>query len=467
MFDITKLKVPFVDREPSSISDRKEILKRLRDFFIEKEDDLCHVLNLDLHKPRVESLTCEILTVKMAITIMIKNLDSWCGDKVLSRTFVSFFDTTIIKQQPLGRVLIIGAWNYPINLLFLPLIGALGAGNAVVLKPSELAPETEAYIARVLPSYIDETVCQIFLGNAEETKKLLDEYRFDHVFYTGGENAARSILSQISKNLTPATLELGGKSPVYVDETADLPLTAKRMMWAKALNAGQTCVGPDYVLCHEKVLDNLIKECIEIVKKFYGEELEQWADYSRIVNKKHTARLAALLQNTKGEKVFGGKIDLENKIIELTIVKNVQADDVLMGEEIFGPILPIITVSSSDEAINFVLKRPKPLTTYVFTSKNDIQEAWKCRTTSGSIVFNECIMQLALPDLPFGGVGNSGMGRYYGEASITTFSNFRSVLGKSPMEKLNNLFRYPPYTPKHESWARWGLSKSDSTCTIS
>ncbi|VDN98706.1 unnamed protein product [Rodentolepis nana] len=447
MFDITKLKVPFVDREPSSICERKEILRRLRNFLIEKEDGLCQAINADLQKHRVEILACEILTV--------------------SRNFLSFFDQACVRRQPLGRVLVIGAWNYPINLLFLPLIGALGAGNAVVLKPSEMAPETEAFIAEHLPNYIDETVCQIFTGDAKKTMELLDTYRFDHVFYTGGEGAARSILSQVAKHLTPVTLELGGKSPVYVDETADLPLTAKRLMWAKGVNCGQTCVAPDYVLCHEKVVDKLIEECIAIVKEFYGEDMEKSESFGRIINKRHAARLLALLQNTKGKKVFGGRTDIENKFVEMTIVRNVPADDVLMGEEIFGPILPIITIGSSDEAINFVLPKPKPLSNYVFSSKKDIQDAWNCRTTSGSITFNDCIMQLVVTNLPFGGVGNSGMGRYYEEASIATFSNPRSVLNKSSVEKINNLFRYPPYTDSHEQWARWGLSKNENSCTIS
>nr|CDS25360.1 Fatty aldehyde dehydrogenase [Hymenolepis microstoma] len=467
MFDITKLKVPFVDREPSSISERKKILKRLRDFLTEKEDELCNAISIDLQKNRVEFITCEILVAKLAITNMINNLDSWCGEKNVPRTFLSFFDQASIKRQPLGRVLVIGAWNYPINLLFLPLIGALGAGNAVVLKPSEMAPETENFIAENLPHYIDETVCQIFTGDPKKTMELLDTYRFDHVFYTGGEGAARSILSQVAKHLTPVTLELGGKSPVYVDETADLALTAKRLMWAKGLNCGQTCVAPDYVLCHEKVVDKFIEECIAIVKEFYGEDMEKSKSFGRIINKRHAARLVALLKNTEGKKVFGGKTDLENKFVEITIVKDVPPDDVLMGEEIFGPILPIHTISSSDEAIKFVLQKPKPLATYVFTSKKDIQEDWKCRTTSGSITFNDCIMQLTIPYLPFGGVGNSGMGRYYDEASIATFSNPRSVLDKSVIEKINNLFRYPPYTESHLSWARWGLSKSDRSCTIS
>ncbi|KAM7536610.1 hypothetical protein Aperf_G00000085141 [Anoplocephala perfoliata] len=468
MFDITKLKVPFEDREPSSISERKELLRRLRDFLRENEDDLCRVIFTDLKKPRVECLTCEILCTEMLITDIINNLDTWCGEKPLPRTFVSLLDTASVQQQPLGRVLILGAWNYPINLCIHPLAGALAAGNAVVLKPSEMAPETEAYIAQTLPKYLDQTVCQVFTGDVEKTKKLLDEHRFDHIFYTGGENAARSILSQVAKFLTPVTLELGGKSPVYVDTSANLALTAKRMIWAKGLNAGQTCVAPDYVLCHKKVLNDLIKECIAIAKTFYGENMEESEDFPRIINKKHAARLLALLQNTNGEKVFGGRTDFQNKFIELTIIKNVEADDVLMGEEIFGPILPIISVNSHEEAIKFVREKPKPLTIYVFASNKKVQDAWKSRTTSGSIVFNDCIMQLAVPNLPFGGVGNSGTGRYFGEASIATFSNPRSILDKSTMERMNNLFRYPPYTESHESWSRWALSKSESSsCTIS
>ncbi|KAL5965786.1 Aldehyde dehydrogenase family 3 member A2 [Taenia solium] len=385
----------------------------------------------------------------------------------ISRTFLSMFDTVSVQPQPLGRVLVIGAWNYPIFLALCPFVGAIAAGNAVVLKPSEMAPETESLLANLLPSYVDETVCQVYTGGAERTMELLDKYRFDHVFYTGGMNAARSILSQVAKHLTPVTLELGGKSPVYVDASADLALTAKRLIWAKGLNAGQTCVVPDYVLCHAKVLNDFIKECISITEEFYGKEMEESEDFSRIVNQRHTTRLSNLLQNTKGKKVYGGKTDLEAKFIEMTIVKDVKEDDVLMQEEIFGPILPIVTVKSCDEAIDYVLRKEKPLALYVYASDSDVMEAWKSRTTSGSVVFNECIMQLAVRNLPFGGVGNSGMGRYFGQASIDTFSNLRAVLDKSTSEKFNNLFRYPPYTESSEKWIRWGFSKGDSRCTIS
>ncbi|CUT99020.1 Fatty aldehyde dehydrogenase [Echinococcus multilocularis] len=467
MLDISKLKVPFVDIPPSSFEERKHILRQLKTMLTDNEEELCRAIHTDLHKPRLECLECEILPLKLEITNLIHNLDDWAGEKYIPRTFLSLFDTVSIQPQPLGRVLVIGAWNYPIFLSLFPFVGAIAAGNAVVLKPSELAPETESLLANLLPSYVDETVCQVFTGGAKETMQLLDTYRFDHVFYTGGMNAARSILSQVAKHLTPVTLELGGKSPVYVDASADLALTAKRLIWAKGLSAGQTCVTPDYVLCHAKVLDNFIKECISITETFYGKKMEESADFARIINERHTARLSSLLQNTRGEVVYGGKTHLEEKFIELTIVKDVKEDDVLMQEEIFGPILPIVTVQSYDEAIGYVQQKEKPLTIYVFASGSEVIEAWKNRTTSGSIVFNDCIMQLGVRNLPFGGVGNSGMGRYFGQASIDAFSNPRSLLDKSTVEKFNNLFRYPPYTESNEKWVRWGLSKGDSRCTIS
>uniref|UniRef100_A0A5K3FA70 Aldehyde dehydrogenase n=1 Tax=Mesocestoides corti TaxID=53468 RepID=A0A5K3FA70_MESCO len=464
--DISKLKIPFIHVPPSSIKARETSLRNLKQMLTEHEKEICDAIHADLKKPRQECLALEILPLKLEITNQIINLKSWAGEKRLHRTFLSLMDTASVQPQPYGLVLVIGAWNYPVYLSLMPLVGAIAAGNAVVLKPSELAPETEAILVQLIPQYLDETICQVFTGGAEETSNLLATQRFDYIFYTGGCNAARSILSQAAKHLTPVTLELGGKCPVFVDTSADLDMTAKRLTWAKCVNAGQTCVAPDYVLCHPKVLDKLIELCISFAKDFFGEDLAKSDDFGRIINERHAGRLCGLLKNTKGQVVFGGRTDLTDKFVEFTILKNVPHDDVLLKDEIFGPILPIITVLSYQEAIDFVRVREKPLAIYVYSSAKDVCDAWKNQTSSGSLVFNECIMQLSVPNLPFGGVGNSGMGRYLGEASVATFSNPRSILDKSTSELLNNKFRYPPHTESHENWVRWGLSKRESYCNI-
>uniref|UniRef100_A0A0X3Q4R4 Aldehyde dehydrogenase n=2 Tax=Schistocephalus solidus TaxID=70667 RepID=A0A0X3Q4R4_SCHSO len=319
-----------------------------------------------------------------------------------------------------------------------------------------------------LRSMVDSkaSICQVFNGGPNETANLLASNKFDFIFYTGSSRVGKLIMAEAAKNLTPVCLELGGKSPVYIDASADIPLTARRIMWGKTLNAGQTCVAPDYVLCHEAVQEHFIEECKSVLMSFFPEGTEHNDDYGRLINKNHTQRLISMLESSKGTVRVGGSHNVSAKYIEPTLVE-VQPDDSLMKEEIFGPILPIITVGSSQEAIDFVNKGEKPLSIYVFSSSKSVFAEWREKTSSGGILHNDCIMLAGTLGVPFGGVGNSGMGRYHGKSSFLLFSNARSVMDKNTSENVNNKLRYAPYDDKKEKWLRFGMQDPDrSSCNL-
>nr|VZI25404.1 unnamed protein product [Spirometra erinaceieuropaei] len=427
-----KLRIPYRDGPPMSIADRKKWLLRLMEMLTKHEADFCNALHRDLHKCKHEALICDILPVKSEISMILSNLQNWADGETLPRVFVSLLDTCKVQPQPFGKVLILAPWNYPVFLLLIPLAGAIAAGNVVVCKPSELAPATEQLLTLLLPKFLDESICCVVNGGPEETQQLLNTTSFDFIFFTGSPHVGRIVMQAASKNLTPVSLELGGKCPVYLDESANLNLAAKRIISGKLLNAGQTCVAPDYILCHRRVLNAFVEECLALLTKFLGEDPKE--------------RLARLLKTTEGEIVIGGTFDVVEKFVAPTIVTNVRAEDVLMQDEIFGPILPIITVDSCDDAIRFVTSNERPLAIYVFTEDKNQYSLWSSQTSSGSIVFNECVLQLSVNNLPFGGVGNSGFGRYRGKANFDLFSNPRSYVDRSKNEMANEKFRYPPFT---------------------
>ncbi|KAL7058011.1 hypothetical protein AAHC03_017213 [Spirometra sp. Aus1] len=432
-----KLRIPYRDGPPMSIADRKKWLLRLMEMLTKHEADFCNALHRDLHKCKHEALICDILPVKSEISMILSNLQNWADGETLPRVFVSLLDTCKVQPQPFGKVLILAPWNYPVFLLLIPLAGAIAAGNVVVCKPSELAPATEQLLTLLLPKFLDESICCVVNGGPEETQQLLNTTSFDFIFFTGSPHVGRIVMQAASKNLTPVSLELGGKCPVYLDESANLNLAAKRIISGKLLNAGQTCVAPDYILCHRRVLNAFVEECLALLTKFLGEDPKESLDYARIINERNTERLARLLKTTEGEIVIGGTFDVVEKFVAPTIVTNVRAEDVLMQDEIFGPILPIITVDSCDDAIRFVTSNERPLAIYVFTEDKNQYNLWSSQTSSGSIVFNECVLQLSVNNLPFGGVGNSGFGRYRGKANFDLFSNPRSYVDRSKNEMAN------------------------------
>jgi aldehyde dehydrogenase (NAD+) len=346
-----------------------------------------------------------------------------------------------IYKDPLGVVLVIAPWNYPFQLAMAPVVGAIAAGNAVVLKPSEVAPATSRLMAELLPRYTDSQAVKVVEGAVAETTRLLEE-RFDHIFYTGNGTVGRVVMAAAAKHLTPVTLELGGKSPTIIDDDVDLELAIRRIVWGKFYNAGQTCVAPDYILCHERVRPRALELLKRTIEEFYGTDPKKSADYGRIVNERHHARLMTLMDS--GRVVVGGDADASDRYIAPTVLADVSPDSPVMADEIFGPILPVLSVQDVDEAIRFVNARPKPLALYVFTKREQTRDAVLERTSSGGASVNHVWLHLANHDLPFGGVGPSGMGAYHGKATFDTFVHKKSVLEKTTA--MDPPVLYPPYT---------------------
>ena len=417
-------------------------LRALRRMLVENSPDIEAALQTDLHKSSSEALLTEIAAVMGEIDTTLRHLRAWLRP-VSVRTPLSLMPSTArIVREPLGVVLVIAPWNYPVNLLLSPIVGALAAGNAVVAKPSELAPATSATLARLLRRYLDSDAVAVIEGGVDETTALLRE-RFDHIFYTGSGRVGQIVMRAAAEHLTPVTLELGGKSPVYVDDTADLAAAAKRIVWGKFMNAGQTCVAPDYVLTSPEVADRLVPLLIATIRSMYGDDPAASDDYGRIVDDSQFARLAGLLGD--GSLAHGGRIDAATRYIEPSILTGVSRDDAIMQQEIFGPLLPIVTVDSLDEAIAFIVAGEKPLALYAFTSSPEARHALLTATSSGAVTFGIPSAHVLVTGLPFGGVGASGTGSYHGERSLLTFSHEKAVLDK-PLRPDTMAMVYPPFT---------------------
>ncbi len=428
---------------------RRQQLKGMLKLFTENTDTWCRALKSDLGKPRQESMTMEVEYTANLVRGALNNLDDWVKDEYVEKTLLTLMDTTYIHRDPFGVTLVLGAWNYPVQLTLSPVIGALAAGNAVFIKPSELAPQTAAAIEELIPKYVDPELVHVVTGGVPETTELL-KLHFDYIFFTGSPRVGKIIAAAASKNLTPCTLELGGKCPLYIDESVDMTVAVRRILWGKMSNMGQTCVAPDYVLCSPRVQASFIAKIKELYPIFYGEDSLKSADLGRIVNKQNFERISRLLAGTSGTIKFGGKSDAESRFMDLTVVTDIGESDLLMEEEIFGPILPIITVSSADDAINFINKLDKPLSLYIFSEKKSVHENFVHNTSSGSICCNDLIVQLSVESLPFGGVGKSGYGVYHGKYSYNTFSHTKSILVRDCGyigEKVG-MSRYPPYSEK-------------------
>ena len=431
------------------LSWRRSQLDALEHFLMEREQDILDALAADLGKPATEAFGAEIGLTLSEIRLTRKKLASWMKPERVRTSLLAMPGRSYIYREPLGVTLIIAPWNYPFQLVVLPLIGAIAAGNCAVVKPSEVSPNVSALIAKWLPKYLDRRAVQVVEGGVPETTALLRE-KWDHIFYTGNGTVGRIVMEAAAKHLTPVTLELGGKSPCIVDESADLDVAAKRIVYGKFFNAGQTCVAPDYVLVHDLVHDALINRMVSIIREFYGDDPKQSPDFARIVNERHHARLTRLLGNT--DVVTGGETDVSDRYIAPTILKNVKEDDAVMQEEIFGPILPVISVSSVESAIGFVNRHEKPLALYVFAGDEAAQDRVLSGTSAGGTVLNHVWLHLSVPELPFGGVGESGMGAYHGRQSFETFSHRRSVLKKPTLPDPPILF--PPYSSRKLRWLK-------------
>ncbi|WP_374969760.1 aldehyde dehydrogenase family protein [Terrabacter sp. BE26] len=429
---------------------REGQLRALRTLLVEHEHEVAEALHGDLGKSATEAWITETGFVVREIDHTLRHLRAWTAPRRVPVPVSLGPGRARVVREPLGVVLVIAPWNYPVQLCLAPLVGALAAGNAVVVKPSEVAPATSALLARLLPRYLDRSAVHVVEGGVPETTALLAE-RFDHIFYTGNGTVGRVVLEAAARHLTPVTLELGGKSPAYVSDDADLAVTAQRLVWGKFTNAGQTCVAPDYVLATRKTIEALKPLLAQAITSAFGADPSRSAEYGRIVSTRHFERLTAMVEHDRV--VMGGRSDAATRYLEPTVVEVDDADDpeqLVMQEEIFGPVLPLVEVDDLDSAIDFVNRREKPLALYVFTRSDRVRQRFTRDTSSGALAFNVPLAHLAVPGLPFGGVGASGTGAYHGEHSVELFSHAKSVLSL-PTRPDAMVFVRPPFTAVKEA----------------
>ena len=438
---ITNQRAFFATGKTKNYDFRVAQLQKLSALIKENDQLIIDALYADLRKPAIEAYGSEILGPLSEIKYVLKHLKAWMKPQKVGTPITSFPSSSYIYTEPLGVVLIVAPWNYPFTLTIQPLLGAIAAGNCAILKPSEHTPHTSKAIAQIINNNFDPSFITVIEGGIETNQALLAE-KFDHIFFTGGTAIGKIVMEAAAKHLTPVTLELGGKSPCIVDCECDLDITAKRIVWGKFYNAGQTCVAPDYLLVQKSIKPILMEKLVAYIKTFFGENPQQSPDFGRIVNDRQFDRLANLLK--EGKILIGGQHDRSDRFIAPTLIDDVSPNSKVMGEEIFGPILPILEYDQLTEAIAFVKAQSKPLALYLFSSNKQNQERIIQEISYGGGCFNDMIMHLGNPELPFGGVGASGMGSYHGKATFDTFSHRKSILKNSFRFDLK--FRYPPYT---------------------
>ncbi|MBE9174415.1 aldehyde dehydrogenase family protein [Synechocystis salina LEGE 06155] len=426
-----------------SVGERLSLLSKLKAQIQAQEEEIIAALRQDFGKPPFESYVNEILGVIREINYYQKHLQQWSNPQRVGVNLLVFPATAQLRPEPLGVVLIISPWNYPFYLCLMPLIGAIAAGNCAVVKPSEYTPAISGVIAQLIRSVFPPAWATVVEGDETVSQQLLQE-KFDHIFFTGSPRVGRLIMAAAAGQLTPVTLELGGKSPCVVDREINLEETAKRIIWGKLVNAGQTCVAPDYLLVDQSCLGQLLPALQQAIKTLFGENLAQSPDYTRIINQRQWSRLVGLLSH--GKVIMGGDYNEGDRYMAPTLIIDPDLNSPLMQEEIFGPILPILTYENLAEAMDFINAKPKPLALYFFSNNQQKQEQILQSTSSGSVCLNDILLHLTVAQLPFGGVGESGMGRYHGKASFDTFSNHKSIL-RRPFWGETNL-RYPPYGKK-------------------
>lgn len=432
----------FASGATRSYAFRKEQLQKLKGAIVGYEYDICQALKADLHKPDFEAFTSEVGLLYAEVNHTLKHLKKWMKPESVKTSLVHFPSKSTIYKEPMGVSLIIGPWNYPFQLLIAPLIGAIAAGNTVVLKPSELTPYTASVIEDMISHTFDRKYISVVQGEgAKVVPRLMDQYRFDHIFFTGSVSVGKAIAKQAAEKLTPVTLELGGKSPAIVDHTANLKVAARRIAWGKIFNAGQTCVSPDYLLLEKTIKDRFIAHFRDALEQFYGGLHPDHQDYGHILNRKRFDTLAAYLK--QGRIIYGGRTDEKNLFIEPTLLEGIDMESPIMQEEIFGPILPVLTFSTYEDVIETISKNPYPLSLYHFTSDKKNEKLIRRSVQFGGGAVNNTIVHLSNPDLPFGGIGSSGYGAYHGKQSFDTFSHRKSIMKTATWLDLS--LRYPPY----------------------
>jgi aldehyde dehydrogenase (NAD+) len=430
---------------------REQQLAGLRRMIEEHDADFVEALRQDLGRPPMEAFAADLGHALGELRYIEKHLGKWMEPRKVRVPLTVAPAKAFIQPEPLGVALVIAPWNYPIQLLIEPLAAALAAGNCVIAKPSELSPACSAVLARLIPQYVDDDAVIVVEGGVDETTALLAE-RWDHIFFTGSTAVGRVVAEAAAKHLTPTVLELGGKSPTYVHASANLDVAARRIAWGKFLNAGQTCIAPDYILADRSVRDALVEKVGAQIQEFYGTDPQTSSSFGRIVNERHLGRLQGLLQTGAGDVAVGGRVDLADRYVAPTVMVDPSPEGALMQEEIFGPILPVLAVDGPDDAIAFITAREKPLALYVFAEDDAVVDAVVQGTSSGGVCVNQTLMHLLPPNLPFGGVGNSGMGAYHGRTGFEVFSHHKSVLRKPTRPDLKLL--YPPYKPRVEKLVR-------------
>ena len=437
----------FKAQHTKSIESRKNTLRIFKTMLLENEAKIYAAVYADFQKSEHEAFLTEFAILIKDIEEAISALPKWMKAQKVKTNLVNLPGKSYVVPEPFGLCLVIGAWNYPIQLSFAPAIAALAAGNTVVLKPSELAANSAQCMAELVAQYFDPRLFTVVLGGVEETTTLLAK-RFDKIFFTGSPAVGRIVYEAAAKHLTPVTLELGGKSPAIIAPSADLPTAIKRLIWAKFLNAGQTCIAPDYVFVHESIY----QECLVLLQQEI--EKNQYAvankNYVQIINERNLARLEKFLD--KDKIAFGGAIDREMRTISPTLLKDVSLDDAVMQEEIFGPILPLISYTLFDEVLHYIQDHEKPLSAYLFSNNKAEQHAWLNELSFGGGCINDAIMHITNPNLPFGGVGQSGTGSYHGKAGFETFSHLKSVFEKPRLFEVP--LKYPPYTATKMGWIK-------------
>ena len=426
-----------------SVEERVRFLKNLKSEIKLNEEDIYEALDLDLKKPRFETFATEIGFLLNEIELFIKKLRSWSKPKGIRSALINFPSKDYIIFEPYGKVLVISPWNYPFQLALLPAMSAFAAGNSVVLKPSEHTPNTSKLIKKIVEKVFPTKLMSVIEGDSKTASKLLEK-KWDYIFFTGSVKIGEIVAMAAAKNLTPYTLELGGKSPAIINKDIDLKLASKRIVWGKFLNSGQTCVAPDYLVVHKSIKGALIKELIKRIEKTLGKQLEKTEDFTAIVNEKNFNRLVGLIN--KNNLIYGGKYDKVKRYVSPTIIDSPKMDEEIMKDEIFGPILPVLSFEKIEDIDNIITKNPNPLALYVFSKNKKFNEIIINRYPFGGGAINDTIVHLANSRLPFGGIGNSGIGSYHGKASFELFSHKKSVVNRSTW--FDNNLRYAPYKNK-------------------
>ena len=435
----------FEKGETLSVAFRKEALRRLRDAIRAHEAQINAALKQDLNKSTAESYMCEVGMTLSELSFVLSHVDRWAKRRRVLTPLAQFHAHSFTVHNPYGVVLIMSPWNYPFMLTMEPLIGALAAGNCALLKPSAYAPATSAVIRDLIASCFPPEYVAVVEGGRKENQALLEQ-RFDYIFFTGGVTVGKEVMRKAAEHLTPVSLELGGKSPCIVEESANIKLAARRIVFGKYLNCGQTCVAPDYIYCDRKIKDQLLAEIKRQIKRQFRSEPLTNKNYGKIINEKHFDRITKLIDSSKV--VFGGKCDRTTLNIEPTVMDHVTFDDAVMQEEIFGPILPILTYDSLDQAIHKINSMPHPLALYVFTSDKTAARKVTARCGFGGGCINDTIIHLATSEMGFGGFGESGMGSYHGKDGFRTFSHYKSIVDKKTW--LDLPMRYQPYRKINE-----------------